>query len=98
MPRYGSIAKSAGMRKSRSRRVAKRISPEMRETRKVRIAWRSRSWPTTYQLPLSGSSAYGLIVRSISSLVEMARYGKRTVRCFEIAASSLPRRPLSSGE
>ena len=57
----------SGMRKSRSRRVAKRISERMRETRKFLTMSSSRSWPITYQVPFSGSSAYGLSVRSRSS-------------------------------
>ena len=65
-PRYSSTSKSAGARKSRSRRVANLMSPRMRETRKVRMSFRSRSSPTTYQRPLSLMSAYGLSVRSLS--------------------------------
>ena len=62
--RCASTSNSAGSRKSRSRRVAKRMSLRMRETRKVRTASRSRSWPITYQTPSSSRSAYGLSVRS----------------------------------
>ncbi len=40
-----------GIRKSRSRRVAKRTSPRMRESRNVRIASRSWSRPTRYHWP-----------------------------------------------
>ena len=71
-PRYLSMSKSAGMRKSRSRRVAKRMSPRIRETRNVRMSSRSRSCPTTYQTPLSGSSAYGL-TRALGLLVAADR-------------------------
>ena len=55
---------SGGSRKSRSLRVAKRISPRMRETRNVRISSAAWSRPITYQLPSCGSSAYGSIVRA----------------------------------
>ena len=61
------MLKLSGTRKSRSRRVAKRISERMRETRKFLTTPSSWSWPITYQVPFSGSSAYGLIVRSRSS-------------------------------
>jgi hypothetical protein len=66
-PRNCSTSNSGGSLKSRSRRVANRMSDRMRETRKVRMSSRSRSWPITYHEPFSGSSAYGLSVRSISS-------------------------------
>ena len=66
-PRNSSTSKSAGKRKSRSRRVAKRISERMRETRKFLTTSSSWSSPITYQVPFSGSSAYGLTVRSRSS-------------------------------
>ena len=70
----------------------------MRETRKVRSAEASRSSPTTYQAPASWKSAYGLTVRSRSSSREIDQYGNLTVRCFEIAPSSLPSRPCISAE
>ncbi len=70
----------------------------MRETRKVRIASRSTSWPTRYQTPLSFSSAYGLISRSACLSREIDQYSKRTVRCFEIADSSFASRPGISAE
>ena len=92
------MSNSAGVRKSRSRRVANLISPRIRETRKVRMSSRSRSWPTTYQTPLSGMSAYGLSARSDTSSREIDQYSKRTVRCFEIAPSSFASRPGISGE
>ncbi len=69
--RCSSMSNSGGMRKSRSRRVAKRMSPRMRETRKVRMSSRSRSLPITYQTPFSGSRAYGLSVRSLTSSREI---------------------------
>ena len=59
-----STSKSAGTRKSRSRRVAKRMSPRMRETLNVLTVSRSRSCPMTYQLPSSRRSAYGFTTRS----------------------------------
>ena len=68
------MSKSVGVRKSRSRRVANLISPRMRETRNVRMSSRSRSWPITYQTPLSGSSAYGLSVRSETLSREIDQY------------------------
>ena len=63
--RCASTSKSSGTRKSRSRRVAKRMSPLIRETLNVRTPERSRSLPTTYQLPSSSRSAYGFTVRSV---------------------------------
>jgi len=51
-----------------------------------------------YQAPASWKSAYGLIVRSRSSSREIDQYGNLTVRCFEIAASSLLSRPCISAE
>ena len=59
---------SEGRRKSRSLRVAKRISPRIRETRNVRISSGAWSRPITYQLPSCGSSAYGSIVRGPNSV------------------------------
>ena len=67
------MSNSAGMRKSRSRRVAKRISPRIRDTRKVRMSSRFRSRPTTYQRPWSWKSAYGLSVRSVTSSLVIVR-------------------------
>ena len=61
------MSKLSGTRKSRSRRVANLISERIRETRKLFSMLSSRSRPITYQVPFSGSSAYGLIVRSRSS-------------------------------
>ena len=61
-----STSNSAGRRKSRSRRVANRMSERIRATRKVRVASRSRSCPTTYQTPSSSRSAYGFSRRSVS--------------------------------
>ncbi len=70
----------------------------MRETRKVRMSLRSRSWPTTYQPVPSRSSAYGFSVRSASFPVDIERYANLIVRCLEIALSSLPSRPGISCE
>ncbi len=61
--RYAVTLKSAGIRKSRSRRVANLISPRIRETRNVRrrssSASRSMSSPTTYQMPFISHRPYG---------------------------------------
>ena len=88
----------SGMRKSRSRRVAKRMSPMMRETRKVRSSSSSRSRPIRYQEPASGRRAYGLTVRSRVRSREIDQYMNRTVRCLEIAPSSFVSRPDISSE
>ena len=84
--------------KSRSRRVAKRMSDRIRATRNVRVASRSRSCPTTYQTPSSSRSAYGLRRRSVSRSRAGDQYRNWIVRCFEIADSSLESRAASSGE
>ena len=72
----------------------------MRETLNVRAVLRSRSWPTTYQLPSSRRSAYGLTVRSPGRARRGLQYPNLTVRCFEIADSSFDeparRAPASS--
>ena len=98
--RYAVTLKSAGMRKSRSRRVANLISPRIRDTRKVRLrsesSGRSRSSPTTYQTPFSSNSPYGLTVRSASESVPIVQYRNRAVRWREIACSSLARRWATS--
>ncbi len=73
------------------------MSERMRETRKLLITLSSWSAPITYHVPFSGSSAYGFTTRSRSVSRAIDRYAKRIVRCFEIAPSSLPRRPWSSG-
>jgi hypothetical protein len=81
------------------RRPANLMSPRMRETRNFfTLPASSRSAPTTYQTPKSVSSAYGLSVRSFSLLRAIEKYGNLTVRCFEMAPSSLPSRPGISGE
>ncbi len=66
-PRNCSMSKLSGTRKSRSRRVANLISERIRETRKFLTTESPRSSPITYQVPFSGRSAKGLIVRSRSS-------------------------------
>ena len=48
----------------------------MRETRKLLTTVSSRSSPITYQVPFSGRSAYGLIVRSRSSSRAIDQYAK----------------------
>jgi hypothetical protein len=88
------------MRKSRSRRVANLISARMRETRNVRRrsspASRSRSSPTTYQMPFISHRPYGLTVRSASWSEVIVQYRNLTVRCFEMACSSFARRAAIS--
>ena len=49
----------------------------------------SRSFPITYQAPRSSSKAYGFTVRSRVSSRRSDQYVNFTVRCFEIATSSL---------
>jgi hypothetical protein len=58
-----SMSKSLGIRKSRSRRVAKRMSPRMRETRNVRMS-SGRDPADHVPAAVVESSAYGLTVRS----------------------------------
>ena len=92
------MSNSVGIRKSRSRRVANRMSPRMRETRNfLTVPPSSRSAPTMYQTPKSVRSAYGFTVRSDSLSREIEKYGNLIVRCFEIAPSSFPSRPGISG-
>ncbi len=75
------------------------MSLRMRETRNfLRTLLSSRSSPTTYQTPLSFNSASGLSVRSLTLSREIDQYVNLTVRCFEIAPSSLDNRPCSSSE
>ena len=64
----------------------------------VLIASLSWSRPTTYQLPSCVSSEYGSRVRSRFWSRAIDQYSNLTVRCFEIAVSSLLSRPASSGE
>ena len=88
-PAGGSRARGAS--RSGSRRGSARPGRCARPRRRGRGRRRTRR-------PSSWKSAYGLTVRSRSSSREIDQYGNLTVRCFEIAASSLLSRPCISVE
>ncbi|EOD69200.1 hypothetical protein H480_07353 [Amycolatopsis vancoresmycina DSM 44592] len=67
-----------------------RTWPVTRESRKQRVAPRSRSCPTTYQRARHDTTPHGSRVRMIRSGEPLRRYSNRTAWPFCTAASSGP--------